>query len=261
MIDHLSASSINSYLTCARNWRFHYVDQVQVPTSPALVFGSAFHDTVEGYVAARAMGDTKIYQDLGLVGLWNQSWTKRTQEAEVAWGADTPEHHANEGLRLLTNTEVARAIEALKPACDGQGAMIERKVELRVPGVPVPVIGYIDMIGADGVPHDFKTASRAWTDDKATAEIQPLVYLAALNQAGANNHRWTFRHVVVTKTKTPQVQVLEHRHRPGEMVWLFGLIQQVWRGIEAETFAPNPTCWKCGPQFCDYFHLCRGKYV
>jgi hypothetical protein len=41
-LDHLSYSSISSYLGCGQNWKFHYKDEIKTPTSPELVFGSAF---------------------------------------------------------------------------------------------------------------------------------------------------------------------------------------------------------------------------
>ena len=46
-IGHLSYSSIGSYLTCSRAWKYHYIDKLPEPTTPALIFGSAIHDTVE----------------------------------------------------------------------------------------------------------------------------------------------------------------------------------------------------------------------
>ena len=49
-LDHLSYSSISTWLMCPRSWKYRYLDRVPVPTSPALMFGSAFHNTVEEYL-------------------------------------------------------------------------------------------------------------------------------------------------------------------------------------------------------------------
>jgi hypothetical protein len=123
----------------------------------------------------------------------------------------------------------------------------------------VPVIGYIDLVGADGVPHDFKTSAFSWNSEKAAAETQPLFYLAALNQAGVQAHGYRFRHVVLVKTKTPQAQVIETQHRIGELFWLFEMIQAVWQGIEKGSFPPSPGAWSCTPKYCNHWELCRGR--
>jgi len=128
-----------------------------------------------------------------------------------------------------------------------------------VPGVPLPVIGYIDLMTADGVPGDFKTSRNRWTQGDAEGEIQPLVYLAALHQAGRPVAGNRFRHYVITKTKKPEVQVIEHRHTMMEIFWLFELIRRVWRGIEAEVFPVNPNAWLCSSRYCAYWTQCRGR--
>lgn len=252
-LDHLSYSSISSYLACPANWKFHYLDKIPTATSPELVFGSAFHSTIEEYVGTS--------HQCNLLDVWHTNWALQMEtNKEVHWNGDTPESMCNLGVRMFTNPDVAQGILSIKARPDAQGMlMIERKIELRIPGVGVPVIGYIDVIAADGVPGDFKTSSRAWTTDKALNEMQPVFYLAALNQLGIHMHNWRFRHYVFVKTKTPQFQMIEHVHGPAEIFWLFGMIQRVWDAIEKGCFPPNPTGWKCSPQYCDYWSICRGK--
>lgn len=251
-LDHLSYSSISAYLTCARAWRFKYVESIPTFSTPELVFGSAIHNAIETYVQSD--------RQAAPVDCWKQSWDKALErDQQVVWGADTPESHFNEGVRILTDEKIVYNLNTITPAYDEQGAKVERKVELRVPGVPIPVIGYIDIITHDGVPCDFKTSSKSWSSDRAIGETQSLFYLAALNQAGQTVPGWKFRHLVIVKTKTPQFQMFEHSHRPSECFWLFGMIQNVWKGIDAGVFPENPTGWKCSPQYCDFWMRCRGK--
>lgn len=251
MIEHLSYSAISGYLSCGRWWQFKYVEKAPSATTPALVFGKAFHESIEHSVLT---GGAAVEQ-------WPAAWSKALEGQPVVWGVDTPEQHFNEGLRMLGDKDIAAHIGGLRALVDETGPMVERRVELRVPGVPVPVIGYIDCVQSDGVPCDFKTSARSWGADKAQAEIQTLFYLAALNQAGRTVPGWRFRHHVFVKTKTPKVEVHEHAHKPSEVFWLFRLIQNVWRGIEHEVFPENPTGWRCSPAFCDYWSMCRGRHV
>jgi putative RecB family exonuclease len=257
MIDYLSYSSINLYLTCSESWRRKYLNKEPQITTPALLFGSAIHSTIEAYIANR-YGDVQI--DTDIQTLWSGNWQAALErEPDCEWGADTPEFHHNEGVRLLGNPELMQTLDRLNPLVDDDGLYMERKVELRVPGVPVPIIGYIDLVTRDGIPHDFKTSKYAWSQDKAREEIQPLFYVAAMNQMGMPSPGMRFRHIVVTKAKQSKVQVIEVQHTIDALFFLFELIQKVWKAIESEAFVMNPNAWLCSPKYCSFYSTCRGK--
>jgi hypothetical protein len=247
MIEHLSYSSISLYLDCPEAWRRKYIAQEPTKKTSALAFGSAFHGTIERMIQSTQYDWASI---------WSEEFGKAFQD--ITWeSGETPEQHYNEGVRLLSHEDVKTAIQSIQPKSSDH---IEKKVELRVPGVPVPVIGYIDIILADGTPADFKTSARSWTQDQANNSLQTLFYLAAMNQMGFEVN-WRFKHFVFVKTKTPQVQVLEHSHTPGELFFLFEMINRVWEGISKEFFPLNPTTWRCSEKYCDFFANCRGRYV
>lgn len=251
MIDHLSYSSITSYLDCPENWRRKYIAKEPTQSSPALVFGSAFHDTVEKFVQT---------PESDILSIWGGAWAKAVEGQKVFWGTDSPEETHNDGIRMFSNVALLSELKKIIPGRDASGPKIERKVELHVPGVPIPVIGYIDIILEDGTPADFKTSAKSWSDAKAIDSLQGLFYLAALNQAGIDIN-WKFVHYIFVKTKEPKFQRLENQHTPGELFFLFELIKRVWQGIEKEVFPMNPTGWKCSDKYCDFYQDCRGKYA
>lgn len=252
-LDHLSYSSITAYVSCGMYWKLKYVDKIPTGTSPALLMGSATHGAIEKFLIADKQGN--------LVDYFKQSWAEQIERNQnVSWGMDNPEELANDGIRMLSHLDVIAGINAINPGRDETGIKIERKVEIRVPGVSIPLIGYIDIITADGVPGDFKTSSTKWSVDKAIAETQPLVYLAALNQLDPKNTQWSFRHYVIVKTKTPQYQMIEHTHNPAQLMWLFRMIKNAWDAINAGAFVENPSSWKCSPAYCEFWNKCRGKY-
>ena len=260
-LDHLSYSSISHYLLCPKSWQFHYLDKIVVPVAPALVFGSAFHAAVEGYVSNGYGVEPVTEKPVDIESYWRNAWAKQLGRDQVVdWGATTPEVMADDGARILKVAKIRTFLDELRGAM-GPEPIIEKRVELQVPGVPIPIIGYIDVITADGVPGDIKTSSRAWNQARAEGETQSLFYLAALNQAGIEVPSNLFRHYVFTKNSRPTAQTFEHRHNAGEVFWLFEMIQQVWRAIEAEAFPANSTGWKCSPKWCGYWSLCRGRYV
>lgn len=258
MIEYLSYSSINLFITCGESWRRKYIAKEPQATTPALLFGSAFHNTVEHFIG----GNTNLIgpNKYALIDYWPDQWAAALErEPNCEWGADTPDEHYNEGIRLLSNPDLQQMVNRLTPLRDDQGLFMERKVELRVPGVPVPIIGYIDIVTNDGVPGDFKTSAQQWSQDKAREELQPLFYLAALNQLGRTVPGLRFRHYVITKAKVSKVQVIESAHTWDSIFWLYGLIQQVWRAIESETYVMNPHAWLCGPKYCGAWSKCRGR--
>lgn len=256
MIEHLSYSSINTFLTCGEHWRRKYRAGERTPSTPALVFGSAVHSTIEEHIRLATNAPK-------LTDIWPGMWAAKlaADEGNIDWGADNPAEHFNEGLRILGTPDVQRLAESITPLIDDTGPYIERKITLTVPGVPVPIIGYIDVMTADGVPGDFKTSVQQWSQDKAREELQPAFYLAALNQAGIKVPQLRFRHYVITKAKTPKVQVLEHQRTWDEIFWLFELIRGVWKAIEAESFTMNPNGWLCNPKYCQFWQICRGRGI
>lgn len=250
MIEHLSYSSISTYLLCPRSWRYRYIDKVETPVSPALVFGSAFHDALEAYVKDK---------ESPLAHHWNTAWKAQTESRDVSWDKE-PAAYDVLGIAMFSKEETVQVVDAIKPLMINDYPMIEERVELRVPGVPVPVIGFIDVIEKDGIPADFKTSARSWTQKRADDELQPTFYLAALNQLGFEmNPDLMFRYYVFVKNaKKPALQIWETQRTAADLFWLFGLVRDVWGGIAREVFPPNPTTWKCSPKWCEYWDSCRG---
>lgn len=250
-LDHLSYSSISAYLACPRAWEYRYVQKIKTTTAPALAFGSAFHATLEHVIRNRDSGYPK---PIGMV--WHEKWSEATKQ-EIAWNGETPEKLSNDGIRMFSCQETETLLNRLTPDMRDDKPMLEHRCELHVPGVPIPIIGYIDIITNDGVPCDFKTAAKSWSQDQAAKESQPLFYLAALNQMyGSTELR--FRHYVWVKTKTPQVQTFEVMHTFGKVFRLFNTIQEVWQGITSGVFPCNTGTWKCGPKWCEFHDRCQG---
>ncbi len=251
-VDHLSFSSINAYLLCGEAWRRRYVVKEPAPVSDNLVLGSAFHGAIEAYLKGAP----------DLEAAYEQSWTQQLERGQsIAWEAGTPGPTHDTGLRMVKAKPVRDLLAEIRANFDPEHGIIERRVELHVPGVPIPIIGYIDIITRDGIPGDFKTASRMWTDAKAGDELQPLFYLAALNQTGVEVPGWTFRHYVFAKGQHPAAKVFEVQRKPSEIFALFEVIQRAWAGIEAGVYLMQPGGWKCSPKYCEFWQGCRAKYV
>lgn len=254
-LDHLSYSSLSLYAECPAKWRFKYVQKITTKQSPALIFGSAVHDTIELLLMRRFEG----WPMGNLVEAWARAWHQRSKGDSVDWSGDLPEELENMGAQLFGSPDTKAAIESLRPALWGELPAIEQRITLSVPGVPLPIIGYLDMLADDGVIVDFKTAARKWTHTQAQQETQPLFYLAALNQMGVDHTPGRFRHIIFTKGRQPSIQILETERSTDELLWLMRVIAGIWRAIEAEHFPMNPKACFAWGRPCEYLSLCRGK--
>jgi len=261
-VKHLSHSSINTYMMCPASWKFRYADKIKMPVNAALPFGTAIHKAIQTYISAKVLHPDEARP---LFELWPQCWrdTLAEQRQEVNW--DKPQtYYDNLGLSMLKAPSIERAIEDIEPAFKSLMTMekvpiIEQRIEFKIPSVPIPIIGYIDLITSDGVPIDLKTSARKWSRGKEHFELQPDFYLIGLAQDGFIVPDNKFRYYIFTKTKAPICQILETQRSWPQIFWTLNLIKEIWQAIEAGSFPPNTSGWKCQPKYCEYWELCRGR--
>jgi len=263
-VKHLSHSSINTYMMCPKSWWWRYVKKAKVPVSAALPFGSAYHQTVQTYIAAKALHPDQVRP---LAELWPACWAGalNKQYQKIKW--DKPyDYYTKLGESMLVSDEVVFAVDAIEPliaiwtttTTTEKIPVVEKRIEFQVPGVSIPVMGYVDMIDANGVAIDFKTASRKWSKGKEHLDIQADFYLLGLNQEGHDlSPDNKFRYMIFTKTKNPVCQDLPTSRTWGQLFWTMELIRETWKAIEGGHFPPNVSGWKCQPKFCSYWDLCR----
>ena len=244
MIDHLSYSAINHYLSCQRSYKHKYIDGIPVNQSEALAFGSAWHKMISLVVGSGTM-------------TVNEAWSNPEIHKSFDWQSDM--EYVNLANRMIESSR--EVIVRLTP----YKAMIDHKVEFTIPQCPVPIIGYIDMIDHDKVPVDFKTAGRKWTQQAADDSLQPTFYLAGLHAQGfikSSDFPYKFRYMVFTKTKKPEVQILETTRTSSDVLALFDLIGRCWDAIEQGIWLPSGIgSWKCSSNYCDFWDRCQAGKI
>lgn len=254
---HLSYSSLSLYMDCARKWKYKYVDLLPEPSSSALAFGSALHLTLAEIARLQTSGRPAFAVENIIDEVWQASFKKVFDNLEELEEGETRQGLAELGMETFEDPDVLEFLNSMNTMVIGNEPQIEKRVTFYVPGVPLPILGYIDRIGADAVPYDYKTAGRSWNLQQAEEELQTLFYLAALRSL-EYPHNMTFRHVIFPKKGPNKIQVLEHRHTEAELDWLYDAIRDAWKGIKAEVYSPNPSGNYCSPK-CGYWNICRGK--
>jgi hypothetical protein len=234
---------------------YHYIDDAPCMTSYNLVFGSAFHETIESYLI-----DEK--QAPALSERWLQCWDVQVEENgkdNISWDKwNTYKSMKRLGLKMFNSASILQNINGIQPAYytgNTDKMRIEQYVNVPIPGVPVPLVGYIDVVHDDLIPGDFKTSSKGWYPGSAEKQIQPLFYLYALHYLGYDDI-WDFRHHIYVK-KTKKAVNKETRFTQRNIDWGIELLQQTWRGIKAGAFpAGSYMSWWCSEKYCEYWKHC-----
>lgn len=153
---HLSASAIAEYLRCPAHYFHHRVGGLPQPPTPMMLYGS---------VMGRAL---RVHHEGGSpLQEWRRSWEFLVAEC-ARQGTEPPKNGLAVGRDLLL-------LYLADPAPDG---VCEHRFSVSVPGLPVPLVGFLDLEAGDEI-HEFKTALWPWGAGRVETEIQAWLYIAA----------------------------------------------------------------------------------
>lgn len=211
---HVSVSQLKTYLLCPRQFDFRYRRGAEPEFVPrALVFGIAFHSALAThYVDLRDIGEAPPVEKL--IETFRTAWDLKVNGKVPLEGADDDDEKENP-IDLA-----ARMIKKF----DEQAEESERDMIVKAVEQPFAItlfdpdtgevqeerlVGVIDLVvreGNDTIVVEHKTAAKKYAADQLRYDFQPTAYqLAMREQYGFNDVG--LRYQVVTKTKTPAVQV------------------------------------------------------
>lgn len=250
-VEHLSASSISTYLKCPLRWKRKYVDREYEPSSGPLIMGSAIH-------AAEAASDwaqieTGERMESGLVQeAFSDEWEERVEREEVDWGWDKPGELKDVGVACVAVYDETIA-PTLKPVT------IEREIRLQLPDVEWGFLSYLDLEEEDGAIVDRKVRGSKMNKQMADSELAATGYM--LGRRAEENPAPEFRYHTMVKTKTPYAEIVLTNRTDKQLDAFVDRIYQVaaeinWR-LENDIWAGAvPGSWWCSERFCGYFHSC-----
>lgn len=291
----LSYSSITGYQNCPFQWYHNYILKERRPSSESQVFGGAVHKVWTDRQVLKARGQSGI----SLSDLWHSEFGKEVEEREkkfggVDWGDGSEEETYQEGLQLFDTgdfradfvsgdweekqeyefahietfmdtfpvamTKSRYDLTPIEPGERGGYPGVERFVELRLPGVPKKLLGFVDWLGAGGIPHDLKTSSRSWYKGRTDSEMQVNLYLAMLLAKAPHvvHPGLIFKHVVLVRNKKHKGQVVTSRRTLGQIKWSLRIVERVWQDMVSGRITPNPQFQWCGKR-CDFWDRCLGN--
>ena len=246
----VSASRLNTWLSCRLKFYFSYVLGLRKPKTAALYVGTSVH---------------------GILKLWNRArWRRQPftiqlarEQFDTLWQTD----QAKEPVRWEDGEEPGEKQTSwslvdfylkqtpIPPNEMAEGVEVSVEADLAKHGLP-RLIGIIDLIRAGGRIVDFKTVGQTPNEEKAihTNEVQltgyALLYRANTGkvETGRDLHQ-------LVKTKTPKLIVTQQgpMTQP-QQTRLFRQMESYVAGLDRQDFVPAPGM-QCS--MCSFINECK----
>ena len=239
-IEHLSPSSFNTFLDDKAMWIMRYLFGYKNGGGPAMWRGNA----IDGGVGAYFGFEDKLYSTsecIDLVKLYYETDKKRCR-------ADFPTQSIDEKKYIEEEHRLERYFKTAVNFYDDIGVPLDyqKKIELQLPDIPVPIIGFIDLLYEDSI-RDIKTTARSPSKVSDAHARQVSVY------AKAENRIPILDYVVVTakeeKVVTHEVKNVDRNIKIVEQI-AYSIMQFLSYSNDKHELAnscyPNLDDWKWG---------------
>ena len=250
---YLSYSQVNLMRSCPRKFAFLYVEKTSPDFIPSsLIFGGSIHSSLELYFRAKLEG-LEVTKE-ALLSAYHDAWKRQQEQAREQTGADDNVRF-NKGddvdtLHVLADRMLTVFLQS--SFAQPKGVILGVEEQLRVvvdPGLP-DLMAKVDLVThTDGCLHvvDFKTSRSRWTAEKAQESGDQLVLYAVTVETMSRSLELPVKlhFAIITKAKTPVVQLLPVQVDGGRVEMLKEIVASVWQAIQSGNFYPSPSPMNC----------------
>jgi len=256
---HLSISGINDYIECGLLYKLGRIDRLTPEFMPdTLLFGTAIHKTLEHYYANEIALTLLDINDLQTC--FESHWKK--QVSECVGGVRYSKDNNFESL-LIKGKEMLEVWFKNLPKDNYRIVGIEKAFSFMIPGVPIPIIGAMDLVQEDDdgviIITDHKTAAKAYAANQINHNQQLTVYQMAAKANGYADREIILKFDCFIKTKPPKFEQYYTTRTEADEKRMIPKIQSVWEGISKGVFIPNDLSWRCGN--CRYQGACNDWFM
>lgn len=253
MIDHISPSMLGLFCKCQEAFRRRYLEREVIPPGIAAIIGTGMHKGAE--VNHKQKIDSGA--DLPLDAI--QDAARDGYMKAVKGGVFIPAGEESEakkdlasGVDTVTNLAASYARQ-VAPSITPIAA--EEKLQAEVPGLPVPLLGILDVLDISGWCPDLKSAGRKWSAGKEEGQLQPAIYTHLLRTVrDISSPTFSFE-VISHKGEHQHIPV---RTQPEDMAAIITRAQILLCTVQTGLFLPaEPGHWMCSPKWCGYWWSCR----
>jgi len=236
IVPHWSASRFMLWDQCPGAFKARYVDEQPFEMTEAVAFGSAVHQGLEAHY--RGEDGQRAYR---------AAWRTLAQQH----GLDVDPSLTGVGLELMD-----QAMELGLVGDPERAFNIDTSVELKA-----PLVGAIDLWGADGTVYDFKTTRGLWSQERAQQETwQPSLYSWA-RWLEEPSYTGAFEYIVMNRV-TGTLQRFRREWTTDEVVaaWNVAMLrmQVIAAAVEADQYechGKHGYCPECGDRW-GHDHVC-----
>jgi hypothetical protein len=178
---HLSPSSLGMLRRCPRQFQQRYIRGKRERPGESLVIGSMFHETLEHNYVQKIESHEDLPLSTVVEYLGDAAVPKVLEEAggkdEVRWDTEGDTTMAVDRARSDAERILSAYHTSVLPRI--QPTAVEQRFEWRPAGLPVPMIGYLDVISDDARIVDTKTGKQVSRRVKPSWQLQGLTYANA----------------------------------------------------------------------------------
>ncbi|QDU74650.1 PD-(D/E)XK nuclease superfamily protein [Bremerella volcania] len=251
LLDYVSPTRLNTWVSCPLKFKLRYVDGIKEPTSPSLFLGKRVHAGLEFFYRQIQAGENVTSADVSqhISDSWDEAVTAEDMQFasfddEAALkcqtiglvGAYLDRHDSKEGFPIAVESPLECPLIEPHTGAD----------------LGTALFGFVDLIletptGMTIV--DFKTAARTSAPLEISHEVQLSCYAYAFRHVfGATEQELQIRSLI--KTKTPKVETHRYPARgDAHFRRLFAVIRAYLDDLQSNRFVYRPG-WTCS--MCDY---------
>ena len=258
MLEHISVSQARMFKTCPKQWFFKYVQKLKQPISDRMLLGIAVH---KGLAHANTLRQAALDIEHPTDTIMNEIMRVTNDEAdgvvvdkdgiplEVLWDSQKD----MEGLKASAKTILSRVVPTLTKYT-GMPEYIEHPIpEITLP-CGMPLVGYVDLVDADGAIYDFKVGARAKSQGDVDADLQLSLYSYAM-------HPGTLKTIPVylmcVSCKNGDVTKVAVKRDQWQSEAAIQEMDETAQLMATGIYPPNTEGWPCSPTYCGYWSICK----
>lgn len=245
-IDHLSHSSVATFLRCPRQWAYSYLEGLRRPPGVALIKGSALDKAATFNLEQKRVTKRDLAIDDVLEvaeDAFRKDVDRNGGQSEVQWDGTNFARALDSAIKL-TSTHMKHHAPLIQP----------REVQLELHR-ELPdgrdFVGFVDFVEEDGTLSDVKSGSRRMAAGDADTDPQPSAYGYLAGEPVA----FKFYRSIDTGSKLTH-EIVETGRDQRAIDWYEQKVLDVSAAINTGVFPPNDSGWHCTKRFCGYFEIC-----
>lgn len=241
----ISPTRLKTYLTCPRQYRYVYIDKIEVPLSSSLAFGRAVHEALH---LLYLDGDGQVATDPApAIATFDRLWQEALERDNPTFtsSSPTPEGYRELAHRMLTGFIAGQSDKPFP---------LVMEFPFEVEASEHTLVGIIDRVdaGGDGLTIvDYKTGRAKPSRRDVDGDLQLTVYALAAEQVfGMPVERIVYYHLR-DQTEIVTTRGTEEFERLTSLV-----LPHVLQAIEAAMFPP---CYGYWCRYCDHRERCQAE--